>query len=150
MNESGEDSMNESGEYANKRRSKSRKTRAAFCCHVKDSATVFLALAPRRARSSLSLASLSIARASAVLSPGSTSKPFSQSTITSAIWPRRLATTGFAIAMYSNSFVGEPKNSLPSLGETCGETNRSQESKYDGTLSCRTRPTKVALDHEAR
>ena len=31
----------------------------------------------------------------------------------------------FSIAMYSNNFVGEPKNRLPSRFCTCGETTTS-------------------------
>jgi len=34
-----------------------------------------------------------------------------------------LATIPFSIAKYSNSFVGEPKNSLQSVERTCGEAS---------------------------
>src|SRR5215831_14663888 len=47
------------------------------------------------------------------------------------------------IAMYSNSFVGEPKNGVPSGFGTCGETRTSHAARYFGPSSCGTRPVNV-------
>ena len=65
--------------------------------------------------------------------------------ITSINCPSRLAITGLALAMYSNSLVGEPKNSEPSGFGTVGVTSTSEQASRIGTRSGLTRPVSTTL-----
>ena len=56
----------------------------------------------------------------------------------------------FPIAMYSNSFVGDPKNGEPSAFGTCGDARISHAARYSGPASCSTSPVKMHDGAQAR
>src|SRR5581483_10657510 len=96
-------------------------TRCTFRFQVCRSTASRRAAEPSCSRKSRDSRRRNIASVNCRTLPGSTSNAVSSSFKTSPIWPRRLATIAFPIAMYSKSFVGEPKNALPSASGTCGE-----------------------------
>ena len=61
---------------------------------------------------------------------------------TSPIWSSPDATIGKPMAMYSKSFVGEPKNGDPSSFATCGETTRSDAPRKRGASAWGTSPVR--------
>ncbi len=75
--------------------------------------------------------------------PGVTSHAVRSCSRTSASCSSRLATMPLPIAMYSKSFVGEPKNLLPSGIGRCGETRMSEASRYSATLSLGSDPVNI-------
>ena len=76
-------------------------------------------------------------------SPSGSSETRTPGWRTSPIWSSSDATIGSPIAMYSKSFVGEPKNGEPSSFGTCGERTRSDAARYAGASACGTRPASV-------
>ena len=50
----------------------------------------------------------------------------------------------FPIAMYSKSFVGEPKNGVPSALGRVGDARMSHAARYAGPSACGTSPVRTA------
>ena len=71
----------------------------------------------------------SSARDMASGSEGGTSRAFRPSPRTSVVCPKDVATIGRPIAMYSKSFVGEPKKSEPSGLGTVGNARMSHAAR---------------------
>src|SRR3989304_1552961 len=65
---------------------------------------------------------------------------FTPSCMTSPICPTPHATMGRPMPMYSNNFVGEPKNSVPSTFCTWGGTSTAPEGRDNGGLAAGTDP----------
>src|SRR5262245_235565 len=89
------------------RRSAIATTCRALYCQVCLTSACSRAAAPTRWRSGRSVASDWMMRASSSALPGAYSQPVRPCSRISSTCPTRAATTGRAIAMYSNSFTGE-------------------------------------------